>query len=169
MNLLIPNEIAVRFRAELRRAGRFEVGGLLMGAHVSEDTFRVVDMTAQRNGGSRSEFVRDPKAHAAELASFFERTGGDYTRFNYLGEWHSHPNVPAKPSASDVAEMVRLVDDPEVGVTFAVLLILRLALFRRLAGTATVFAPRRAPVAAKLTWEPRVRPWRGRVAARSKI
>lgn len=157
MNLQIPNEIAVRIRAELRRAGRVEVGGLLMGEHVSDDTFRVVDFTAQRNSGSRVQFVRDPRAHAAELATFFERTKGDFTRFNYLGEWHSHPNVPPIPSACDVAEMVRLVDDPEVGVTFAVLLIVRLTLLRRLVGTAMVFAPCRAPVVAKLIWERRVR------------
>ena len=157
MNLLIPSEVAERIRRVLRQAGRVEAGGVLMGEHVSEDTFRVVDMTAQRHGGSHVGFVRDPKAHAAELASFFERTKGDYTRFNYLGEWHSHPKAAAAPSATDVAEMVRLVDDPQVGVTFAVLLIVRLTLFHRLVGTAMVFAPCRAPVAAKLIWERRVR------------
>jgi integrative and conjugative element protein (TIGR02256 family) len=141
----------------LRRAGRVEVGGLLLGEHVSEDTFRVVDMTAQRHGGSHTGFMRDPEAHAADLASFFERTKGDYARFNYLGEWHSHPNVPATPSASDVAEMIRLVDDPEVGVTFAVLLVVGSTLFRRLTGTATVFAPSQTPMHAKLIWEQRVR------------
>lgn len=161
MNLLVPSEIAARIRAELRQAGRVEVGGVLMGEHVSEDTFRVVDLSAQRHGGTHSEFVRDPEAHAAQLASFFERTKGDYARFNYLGEWHSHPNLPATPSASDVAEMIRLVEDPEVGAAFLVLLIVRLTLFRRLVGSATAFAPFRELTAAKLIWERRVRLWRG--------
>ena len=153
MKLLVPGEIAARIGTELRRARRVEVGGLLMGEHVCQDAFRVVDITAQRHGGSHTGFMRDPEAHAAELAAFFERTKGDYARFNYLGEWHSHPNVPATPSASDVAEMVRLVGDPKVGVTFAVLLIVRFTLFRRLVGSATVFAPSRNPTCAKLVWE----------------
>ena len=51
MNLLAPSDIAARIRAELREAGRVEVGGVLMGEHVSEDTFRVVDLSAQRHGG----------------------------------------------------------------------------------------------------------------------
>lgn len=155
MNLLIPSEIVRRIRAELRQAGRIEVGGLLMGEHVSRDTFRVVDLTAQCHGGSHNFFMRDPEAHATKLASFFERTDGAYSQFNYLGEWHSHPNVPAIPSANDVVEMFRLVEDPEVGVNFAVLLIVRMTWFRRLQSTATVFARPRKTTPAKIVMEPR--------------
>ena len=153
MNLLIPNETAERICAELRRAGRIEVGGLLMGEHVSEDTFRVADMTVQQHGGSHFGFVRYPKAHAAQLAAFFERTERRYTQFNYLGEWHSHPNAPASPSTSDIVEMVRLVEDPEADVSFAVLLIVRLTWLRRLKGTVTEFTRSRKPRPAKLVWE----------------
>jgi integrative and conjugative element protein (TIGR02256 family) len=153
MILLVPSDIAKRFRGELRRARRFEVGGVLMGEHVSDETFRIVDFTTQRYGGTRVHFVRDPRAHAAQLEGFFERTGGDYTRFNYLGEWHSHPSFPPTPSASDIAEMVRLVDDPEVGVSFSILLILRLRFFRRLVGTATLFARGQSLLPARLFWE----------------
>ena len=106
MILLIPNEIEIRIRKELHRAGRIEIGGLLMGEHLFGDTFRVVDITAQRDGGSYAGFVRDPDLHTSQLESFFERTNGDYTRFNYVGEWHSHPNVCAEPSAIDIAEDV---------------------------------------------------------------
>ena len=153
MNLLIPIEPARRIHAALRGSGRKEVGGLLMGEHVSEDTFRVADVTVQTHGGTPFGFVRCPEAHAAQLASFFEKTERKYTQFNYLGEWHSHPNVPASPSASDIAEMVRLVEDSEVDVSFAVLLIVRLAWLRRLVGTATEFTRSRNPRAANLVWE----------------
>lgn len=124
-----------------------------MGEHVSEVTFRVVDFSVQRDGGSRTNFVRDPKEHVAQLAAFFEGTGADFTRFNYLGEWHSHPSFPPSPSASDIAEMVRLVDDPEVGASFAVLLIVRLRIIRGLTGTATLFARGGASISSALTWE----------------
>ena len=153
MKLLVPSDIAARIRKELRLAGRVEVGGLLMGEHVAEDAFRVVDLTAQRSGGTVCHFIRDPDAHALALEAFFSRTGGDYTRFNYLGEWHSHPTFQTTPSALDIAEMVRLVDDPQVGVSFAVLLIVRLRFLGRLIGSTTIFARGRAPTSARLVWE----------------
>ena len=157
MNLLIPGEIAERIWSELRRAGRVETGGVLMGEHVSEGTFRVADMTVQQHGGTLLGFLRWPEAHAAQLASFYERKAGCYTKFNYLGEWHSHPNAPACPSIRDIEEMTQIAQDPEVGVNFAVLLIVRLARFRRLKGTATVFVRSRDPATAKLVWEHRRR------------
>ena len=155
MNLLIPANTEERIRAEMRRAGRHEVGGLLLGEHLSANTFRLSDVTVQRDGGGNSYFIRDPDSHATQLAIFFERTGWNYTRFNYLGEWHSHPSAPVVPSPNDIVEMMRLVEDPEVGVTFAVLLIVRLTRLRRLKGSLTDFRPSQTPRAATLIWERR--------------
>ena len=154
MNLLIPHDIAERMRKEMRCAGGIEIGGVLMGEHVSEGTFRLEDIAVQRYGGSRFGFLRYPEAHAAQLASFFERKGRHYTKFNYLGEWHSHPNATADASTRDIEEMAQIVEDPEVGVWFAVLLIVRLEPFTRLKGTATVFVRSCRPATAKLVWEP---------------
>ena len=90
----------------------------------------------------------------------FFRIGGIISR-NEASAGINHPNFPATPSGSDVAEMVRLVEDAEVGAVFAVLLIMRLTLFRRLVGSATVFTRFQEPAPAKLIWERRVRLWRG--------
>jgi integrative and conjugative element protein (TIGR02256 family) len=154
MVVLVPSEIVSRLRAELRVAGRVEVGGLLMGEHLKSDKFKIADITAQQHGGTRTGLVRDPKEHAALLSAFFDRTGRDYTRFNYVGEWHSHPCSPPTPSVADVAEMKRLVDDPNVGANFLVLIVVKLRWFGRLAATATLFAPWHTPEAVQLLWEP---------------
>ena len=154
MNLLIPHDIVERMRAEMRSAGGIEIGGVLMGEHVSEGTFRLEDITAQRYGGSRFGFLRYPEAHAAQLASFFERKGRRYSKFNYLGEWHSHPNAMADASTRDIEEMAQIVEDPAVGIRFAVLLIVRLTPFSCLKGTAMVFVRSCVPATAKLTWKP---------------
>lgn len=61
--------------------------------------------------------------HRAQLAAFFELNGGDYTRFNYLGEWHSHPCSEPLPSMTDIQTMQSIVDDPEVGANFLILFI----------------------------------------------
>lgn len=112
-----------------------------MGEHVRDDVFRVVDISVQRSGGSPTHFVRDPASHAAQLQTFFSRTGNDFTRFNYLGEWHSHPAFEPAPSSTDCDSMQSIVEDPGVGVNFLILLVVKLAGRQRIAGTATVFRP----------------------------
>lgn len=66
------------------------------------------------------------RAHQRALDTFFRKTGRDFQRFNYLGEWHSHPHFPVIPSGSDVRAMQAIVNDRGVGATFAALLIIRL-------------------------------------------
>lgn len=126
MLLLLPPGIPDRLRRELRRARRREIGGLLLGEHVAGETFRIVDITVQRSGGSEVHFVRDPAQHRAQLDGFFQQTGKNYERFNYLGEWHSHPSFEPLPSGLDIQSMQSIVEDQRVGVNFLVLLIVRL-------------------------------------------
>ncbi|WP_152048331.1 Mov34/MPN/PAD-1 family protein [Aureimonas psammosilenae] len=126
MELLLPETLANRMRRALRKAGRREIGGLLMAEHLSARRFRLVDLTIQTAGGTRASFERDPRRHQADLDAFFERTGKDFRRFNYIGEWHSHPCFEVSPSAKDLATMAAIVRDPDVGVNFAVLIIVRL-------------------------------------------
>jgi hypothetical protein len=57
---------------------------------------------------------------------FFDRTQHQYKRFNYIGEWHSHPSFEVKPSPQDVETMVKLVTDPAFKGSFAILMIMRL-------------------------------------------
>src|ERR1700729_1486608 len=114
MQLLLPSPILKRLGRELRHAGRKETGGLLMGEHLHDDVFRVVDMTVQHSPGSEVCFVRDPGDHRLQLQEFFARTSENYSRFNYLGEWHSHPNFETRPSSTDMATMRSLVEDPAV-------------------------------------------------------
>ena len=52
--------------------------------------------------------------------------GHNYERFNYLGEWHSHPNAPAVPSPRDSLTIREILDHPETDANFLVLLIVRL-------------------------------------------
>jgi len=141
MQLLLNRSLMERLHNELRGAGRREIGGLLMGEHVDGDRFRIVDFSVQRTGGTRSCFIRNPRSHDKHLEAFFERTNNDYTRFNYLGEWHSHPGFAPLPSTEDLRTMQSIVDDTSVGVNFLVLLIARLAECEDLELTATAFRP----------------------------
>lgn len=97
-----------------------------MGEHVSADEFRLLDFTVQHKAGTFASFLRIPQFHIYALKRFFRRTRKDYRKFNYIGEWHSHPAFSTRPSDRDLAAMHALVNDPATGATFAILMILRL-------------------------------------------
>jgi integrative and conjugative element protein (TIGR02256 family) len=153
MQLLLTVPILNRLQRELRRAGRREIGGVLMGEHVQDEVFRVVDFSVQHSGGWHCGFIRRPDEHQAQLDQFFRRTGADYTRFNYLGEWHSHPSFEPLPSITDFRTMQSIVDDPAVGVNFLVLLIPRLARWRKIELSAMVFRKGGEPYPVSLSVE----------------
>lgn len=141
LHIQLPATILKRLQYELRRAGKREIGGLLMGEHLQGEIFRVVDISVQQEGGSAVHFVRDPKHHQEALEHFFEQTGADYTRYNYVGEWHSHPLCEALPSGTDLDMMQALLSDPTIRANFLVLVVVRLARWRGLELSVMLFRP----------------------------
>ncbi|MGE6694713.1 Mov34/MPN/PAD-1 family protein [Sphingobium limneticum] len=141
MIIQLPPDFAERLAPELARAGRREIGGVLVGEHIAEETFRLADFSVQRSGGAVACFVRHPAKHRRFLARFFARTGTDFERFNYLGEWHSHPSFEACPSGTDLAQMQAIVEDGEQAPHFAILIIARLAFEGRIELSALAFTP----------------------------
>ncbi len=97
-----------------------------MGEHVQEEVFAVRDLTVQFEGGGFASFVRSIRNILIPLERFFRRTGNQYRRFNYLGEWHSHPSFSTQPSCRDLETVRDIVEDEGVGANFAILMILRL-------------------------------------------
>ena len=123
-----------------------------MGECLAPDRFRVADLTIQQRGGSFASFIRRLGEALAALARFFRQTGEEYTRFNYLGEWHSHPSFSTTPSEKDVRSMLEIAGDPEVGANFVALLVVRLVA-GRVVGSASVYWPDGAYEEAKLSME----------------
>jgi len=166
MHLLLPSKIKSQWTNALRSAGRREIGGVLLGELVKPGTFKIVEITIQRSGGTFSHFVRDPKLHERAIEQFFERTGRNYERFNYLGEWHSHPSFSTQPSRSDVQSMYRIVSEPSVGANFAALVIVRLTSRAELEMSACMFRSGHPVVEARVYLEhlgsSRLRSWRKR-------
>ena len=138
MRVEITGDVRTRLRRSLRAARRREIGGVLMGEQIEPGHFRVVDLSVDGETGGNAHFVRSPEAHADALERFFQRTGNEFDRFNYLGEWHSHPRFPVTPSVQDAASMLELVHG-ERGIDFAVLLIVRLDWWRSIASSCTLF------------------------------
>lgn len=72
---------------------------------------------------------------------FFRETGQDYVRFNYIGEWHSHPLFEPYSSRTDDLSMLQIVQDGAVGANFVVLLITKLGSDGELISTAHTYLP----------------------------
>jgi hypothetical protein len=136
----------------LQKAGTRETGGILMGEHITHNTFRVLDITVQRQLGTFASFIRAISGITLALSRFFRRTNYVYPRFNYLGEWHSHPSFVLKPSSSDCEAMLQIVNDSAVAANFAVLVIVRLQ-GHNLQGAAFIFMPGGIPRQAILVFE----------------
>src|SRR5713101_3857766 len=126
MRIELARDIDKRLRAALREAGGREIGGMLLGEQLAPGRFCVVDFSLDRLSGSHTTFRRDPETHRQTLEEFFKRTGQNFERFNYLGEWHSHPSFSVHPSTEDISTMTNIVENPCSVITFAILLIVRL-------------------------------------------
>lgn len=90
-------------------AGR-ETGGILLGHQYPGGHLRV---TVAGDPGphadrTRTAFRRDP-AHARDLA----RDGYAHDRSVWIGDWHTHPDGPAHPSAVDVRAYRQAMDEPD--------------------------------------------------------
>jgi hypothetical protein len=111
-----------------------------MGEHAGPDEFKVTKITVQKRGGL-SSFIRIIEDAVGKLNVFFRQNNNNYSRFNYIGEWHSHPLFPPYPSSKDDNSMLEIVMDEAVGANFAVLVIVKLAPNSGLIGTAHTYLP----------------------------
>jgi integrative and conjugative element protein (TIGR02256 family) len=140
LRLTLPAEIAQQMARALDRSRKREIGGVMMGEHLSGEAFIVREITIHRIGAFAS-FLRRMEEALSPLSRFFERTQRQYTRFNYIGEWHSHPSFPPLPSSCDSLSMREIVEDSSVGAHFAALLIIKLDEAGSLVGTVHAFFP----------------------------
>ena len=126
MRLRLPADLLTSLQAALAKAGRREIGGQLFGEQLAVSDFRVTDIAIQARPGSVTRFLVDLVQAGLDAVSFHDRTGHQYRRFNYIGEWHSHPSFAVNPSGIDNDTMNALAADPEFPGTFAILMIARL-------------------------------------------
>jgi len=110
----------------LARAGQREIGGQMFGEQIAPSQFQITELTVQSRRGTIARFVVDLVEAARTAFNFFQRTGHDYARFNYIGEWHSHPRFDVRPSSTDTSTMREMVTSVDFRGSFAVLMIVRL-------------------------------------------
>jgi integrative and conjugative element protein (TIGR02256 family) len=88
-------------RQLLATAGRKETGGLLIG-YVNGKR-KIVYIThalapSRDSSGTEDFFVRGTQGYPQAIKEIERKTGG---LLGYVGDWHTHPGGPARPSALD--------------------------------------------------------------------
>lgn len=136
----LPSGVVEAVRSACHRAGDREIGGVLLAEHVDAERFVVREATVDERG-LFATFVRSVRHALERLEGFFRRTGHAYSRFNYLGEWHSHPQFALAPSGPDDRAMFDIVTDPATRARFAVLMIVRLDAAGQLVAGAWAYFP----------------------------
>ncbi|MCK1628296.1 Mov34/MPN/PAD-1 family protein [Bradyrhizobium sp. 160] len=149
MKIALAPDQTHRLVAALKQAGVKEIGGQLFGEQLAPSDFRVTELTVQSRPGTFARFIVDLLQAARDAVRFFDRTEHRYTRYNYIGEWHSHPSFAVQPSGTDVATMRDLVRDSQFVGYFAILMIVRLDAEALTAG-AWLFDPQGAERAVSL-------------------
>ena len=139
MKLRVKQKTLEKWEGWLRKADRKETGGVLFGEHVGDNDFRLVEITQQKHKGDEVSFRRKPREAKRSLKKLSEAYDNDHTRFNYFGEWHSHPNAPAIPSRRDCVTMQGMLEDKKSDANFLVLIIVRINALGTLELSATTF------------------------------
>jgi [CysO sulfur-carrier protein]-S-L-cysteine hydrolase len=140
LTLILPAKIKEKISSALRASDRREIGGILMAEHVGQEIFAVRSITVHGRG-TFSAFVRRIEDVLAPLREFFRQASHEYTRFNYIGEWHSHLSFEPVPSSRDDQSMREIIQDSRVGANFVVLLIVKLGEVGEMRGTVHTYLP----------------------------
>jgi integrative and conjugative element protein (TIGR02256 family) len=100
--VVVPAPVFTRMADQVRRAGRNETGGVLVGRIEEDGTARIVDASGAgpRAVETPDRFDRDV-AYCQRWIEARVRSG----RCAYVGEWHSHTSGEARPSALDAESL----------------------------------------------------------------
>lgn len=150
MKVEITKNVRNRMLSHLQKAGNLEIGGVLMAEQLNPGEFRIVDFSIDPSSGGAAHFVRSPEHLSTALNSFFEQTSHDYHKYNYLGEWHSHPNHLPVPSPVDINSMYELLRE-EKNIPFAILLVVKKGFFKRFQCSAMYFQLGKRPESVNLS------------------
>lgn len=120
----LTEQVKTKLTGALNKYGDFEIGGILIGKKIKEDSFEIVDasISNEDNQFSFVRFIRGTKKSERLLKQHF-RNGTGY----YIGEWHSHPRFSLNPSIADISTMIGILHDSSYGVSFVILLIVHIA------------------------------------------
>ncbi|MBF8742173.1 Mov34/MPN/PAD-1 family protein [Pseudomonas guariconensis] len=101
------------------RADKAEAGGILLG-YRKGPYLHVVQATAPQITDQRSRYRFDRAAHYHQKIAMEQWRGSDST-IDYLGEWHTHPEIKPSPSNIDIGEWSKVIKRQSKPMMFLIL------------------------------------------------
>ncbi|MBW8244228.1 ThiF family adenylyltransferase [Muricauda oceani] len=102
-----------------------EFGGVFVGYRTDRD-FIITDLLLpDKFENGRAIFIRHPGSLNQRLSEIHRTTNG---KIEYLGEWHSHPDGPTKPSKRDFNEMKKIARDKKISIAQPLLMIVAVSM-----------------------------------------
>lgn len=96
-------------KIDIKFTRNYETGGILLGKFNKEN--RVVEITEvhelKTNFFSRILYKRSGRKAQKIINRRWHETNGV---INYIGEWHTHPNMQAVPSSTDISSLKEITE-----------------------------------------------------------
>ena len=104
MKIIIRDSVISDIKKYYRTAMAYETGGILLGKFNREN--RIIEITEvyelKTHFFSKILYKRSTKKAQKIINSRWNETNG---RINYIGEWHTHPNMQPNPSITDLKSL----------------------------------------------------------------
>ena len=136
---MIPASISDTFVEKLRNSNNREIGGVLFAEQLAYGEFSLLETTFHTSDGNTFTFDRDIVKARKDIRRFHSYYNGKPQKFNYFGEWHSHPHSTSEPSEVDNSMMWEILSQTDESVNFLVLIIVKLIRQSSLDLNATAF------------------------------
>ena len=109
LKIIVNNEILSNIRRYYRSNIKYETGGILLGKFNKEN--RVIEITEiyelKTSLFSRILYKRSARKAQKIIDRRWHQTNG---AINYIGEWHTHPNMQAIPSSTDINSLKEITE-----------------------------------------------------------
>lgn len=120
MKVLLPRKLFSSLRLETDRiAGKYEIGGVLLGCRRNLDLeIKVATQPSEDDRSSKFRFERRSKHHQIITTKLWKSSD---RKIDWVGEWHTHPEKTPSPSLIDINSWRNLVQRHGTGMAFIIL------------------------------------------------
>jgi proteasome lid subunit RPN8/RPN11 len=149
LEIIIPKKISLILIKQISKHSPLETKGALFAEDLGNDTFKIDGVYLEPKPGTTT-FVKlyINQEYVSFQKNYHKFRKNNFSKYNYIGDWHSHPLFECLPSSYDVSEVEE--DIKKSNAIFLVQLILKV-LKGRLVGNAFYYTRETSAKKIKLT------------------
>ena len=124
MEIIIPKKISLKLKKQISKYSPLETKGALFAEDLGNDTFRIDEVYLEPKPGTTT-FVKlfINQEYVSFQKNYHKLRKNNFSKFNFIGDWHSHPLFECFPSSYDIREVEE--DIKKSNAIFLVQLILK--------------------------------------------